>query len=285
MGYMHISNLYRAEAQDILLADELYALEKIHGTSAHIKWDGNAIHLFSGGVKHEQFALLLGGSLPSLEELSAAFIVAFPDITVTVYGEAYGGACKRMKDTYGDELRFVAFDVRIGNDVTNNGSLAGFQDVFSAADTCAYLRIPFVFWSRIKAEMSEIDAERDRPSTQAIRNGLAGPRISEGIVLRPIRETYDHRGNRISAKHKRAEFSETKTPREVDPAKREILVASEAIAEEWVTDMRLTHVLDALGNPSDIKDTGSVIKAMVEDVCREASGEISDSKDARKAIG
>jgi len=49
--------------------------------------------------------------------------------------------------------------------------------------------------------------------------------------------------------------------------------------------MRLLHVLDKLGNPLDMKATGSVIKAMVEDVCREAEGMIVDNKVVRKAIG
>ena len=44
MGYLHIENLYRPIAQSILLFREVYALEKIHGTSAHVGWhstDGN----------------------------------------------------------------------------------------------------------------------------------------------------------------------------------------------------------------------------------------------------
>src|SRR5690348_10996218 len=34
MGYLHIGNLYKT--QDLLLFRECYALEKVHGTSAHI---------------------------------------------------------------------------------------------------------------------------------------------------------------------------------------------------------------------------------------------------------
>lgn len=36
MGYMHIDNLYKN--QDMLIFRECYALEKIHGTSAHVSW-------------------------------------------------------------------------------------------------------------------------------------------------------------------------------------------------------------------------------------------------------
>ena len=49
MGYLHIPNLYKA--QEILMFKRCYALEKIHGTSAHIAWDGNHIRFFSGGER------------------------------------------------------------------------------------------------------------------------------------------------------------------------------------------------------------------------------------------
>ena len=53
MAYMHIDNLYKA--QEILAFKECYALEKIHGTSAHIYWSGETLRLFAGGVSHEGF--------------------------------------------------------------------------------------------------------------------------------------------------------------------------------------------------------------------------------------
>ncbi len=34
---------------------------------------------------------------------------------VTIYGEGFGGKMQGMSDTYGKELRFVAFDVKIGH--------------------------------------------------------------------------------------------------------------------------------------------------------------------------
>ena len=62
MGYMHIENLYRPIAQSILLFREVYALEKVHGTSAHIAWrtvDGNTqLSFFAGGESHANFVAL-----------------------------------------------------------------------------------------------------------------------------------------------------------------------------------------------------------------------------------
>jgi len=56
---MHIGNLYRE--QKILMFKECYALEKIHGTSAHIHFhsDSKAVIYFSGGEKHDLLDSLL----------------------------------------------------------------------------------------------------------------------------------------------------------------------------------------------------------------------------------
>ena len=54
---------------------------------------------------------------------------------------------------------------------------------------------------------------------------------------------------------------------------------------EWVVPMRLQHVLQRIPEPYIIQRTGEVIEAMVEDVTREASGEILDNPGVRKAIG
>ena len=109
--------------------------------------------------------------------------------------------------------------------------------------------------------------------------------MKEGIVIKPIRECRNNRGERVICKHKRDEFKETKTPREVDPEKLKVLEDAEKIAEEWVVDMRLRHVLDKISAPLDICLTGEVIKAMVEDVKLESAGEVVWSRDVAKAIG
>ena len=54
--------------------------------------------------------------------------------------------------------------------------------------------------------------------------------------------------------------------------------------------MRLEHVIDTLISSREnkdvvIQDTKNIIDLMVEDVTREAAGEIVDNQPARKAIG
>lgn len=277
MGYLHIDNLYKA--QEILAFKTCYALEKIHGTSAHIGWRGGRVIFHSGGESSERFKALFDE-----EKLTAAFAEKFqPEESVTIYGEAYGGKQQGMSKTYGKELKFIVFDVQVGE---------AWLAVPKAADLATSLEFEFVDFMEIPTELAAIDAERDKNSTQAIRNGVINePKIREGIVLRPPFEVTLNNGKRVIAKHKREEFRERGKPAvDLDPIRREMLEGAEKIAEEWVTPMRLEHVIDRListreSKEIDIKDTKSIIDLMIEDVTREAEGEIADNPPARRAIG
>ena len=222
------------------------------------------------------------------------------DQTIEIYGEAYGGSQQGMSHTYGKELKFIVFDVKIGDN---------FLNVPNAEDVAKKLGLEFVHYvkcSLVKADspedgmwivttnLSEIDAERDAPSIQAVRNGVSTPEAftkgegpkREGVVLRPLVEMKLNNGERVIVKHKGDAFKETATPRPVvDPAKLQVLSEATAIANEWVTNTRLAHVLDKLPTPHDMSMVPQLIKAMTEDVLREASGEIVVSDTAKKAIG
>jgi hypothetical protein len=270
MGYMHIDNLYKNT--EILLFKQCYALEKIHGTSAniHYKYNDNKILYHSGGEKHEKFIKLFNHD-KLLNKFKEIFVR-----DVIIYGEAYGGKCQGMSETYGKELKFIVFDVKIGDNWIN---------VPNAEDVALKLGLEFVDYTAINTNIEEINAERDKDSTQAIRNECGAGKLREGVVLRPLIELTKNNGERIIVKHKRDEFLETATKREVSPEQLKILEDAKAIANEWVTSMRLSHVLDKIGNPTEIESTGKVITAMIEDVYREAEGEIIKSPSVKKSIG
>lgn len=292
MGYAHIDNLYKNA--NIRMFRECFAMEKVHGTSAHVrlrkivKTDspdiGVEVIYYAGGASHDSFVKIFDE--PALK---AAFLavpelfLAVPELTdVTVYGEAYGGKLQGMSDTYGKQLRFIAFDVLIGE---------RWLSVESADLMAQKLGFEFVPYERISTDQAALDAERDRPSRVAVRRGITEPKISEGVVLRPIVEVTLNNGTRICAKHKRVEFSERASKKDTvaDPGKLEVLKKADEIAKEWVTPMRLQHVTDKLaaaeGRLLEMKDTGNVIRAMVEDVTREGAGEIEMSKEAERSIG
>jgi hypothetical protein len=282
MGYMHIGNLYKE--QDILMFKECYALEKIHGTSAHIRLrrpdfveEGleaagmKPVSFFSGGESHDKFVNLFDEATL----LSKFMVTGAPE--AIVYGEAYGGKQQGMSGTYGKELKFIVFDVKIGD------SWLSVPDMDQFAKE---LGLEVVHYEKISTELAQIDAQRDADSVQAIRNGVGAGKIREGVVLRPLIELKKNNGERIITKHKRDEFGERATVQKViDPTKLAVLSGARAIADEWVTDQRLSHVLDKMPKGIGMEQTPDVIKAMIEDVFREANGEVVESKEARTAIG
>lgn len=286
MGYLKIRNLYQVPELATGLLGRVYCLEKIHGTSAHVSWDG-AVKFFSGGEKHERFVTLF-----DQEALKAAFVAlghtsieaAGPTSTIkytpiVVYGEAYGGKQQGMSKTYGPDLKFVAFDVKIGET---------WLSVPDAHDVAKKLGLAFVHYVEAPATVESLDRERDMPSVQAALNGVIDtPKIREGIVIRPLIELQRSDGSRVIAKHKRAEFGETATPREISPDKAVALADAQKIAAEWVTPMRLAHVMGSMG-PLTMSDTPAVISAMLADIRAESEGEINwdaDKHGIEKAIG
>lgn len=267
MGYRKIPNLYK----DIRILDfkQCYALEKIHGTSAHIQLKDGKLLFFSGGAKHEHFL-----SLFNEDELLSKF-TSLECPSIVVYGEAYGGKMQGMSHTYGSELKFIAFEVKIGN---------AWLSVPNAHEVAIKLGFNFVDYELISADINTINTERDKPCMMAKTMGL-GEKIREGVVLRPIREYLDDRGNRIIIKHKRDEFKETKTPREVNPEQLAILSEACDVADEWVTEMRLSHVLDKLPLKGEMEHVPEVIRAMIADIKDESDSEVVWSKAIERAIG
>jgi hypothetical protein len=270
---MHIENLYKNKS--ILLFRECYALEKVHGSSAHVAWrtteNTEAINLFAGGGSHENFRKLF-----DVEAMTAVFRkLGHP--TVTVYGESYGGSMQKMSDVYGKECRFIAFDVQVGDTWLN---------VPNAEEVVLALGLEFVPYERVSTDVELLNALRDRPSRLAARLGLGDDKVSEGVVLRPLQEFQGNNGKRVIAKHKGEAFNERTNTPHVDEAKVKVLSEAQAVAEEWVTEMRLTHVLDKMPpeKKTELKNIPDVGTAMVEDVYREAEGEIVESREVERAI-
>ena len=56
---------------------------------------------------------------------------------------------------------------------------------------------------------------------------------------------------------------------------------AQSAVNEFVTEMRLSHILGKL-TECNIEDTGMIIKFMIEDVFREAKGEIIENTEIKK---
>lgn len=243
----------------------------VHNSSAHISFDGiNNLRFFSGGAKHENFVKLFDP-----DSLLTIFKENF-NYEVTVYGEAYGGKINGMRNTYGPDLQFVAFDVRIRKN---------WLSVPKAETIAKLLGLDFVDYNLIPTTLEAIDIERDKDSTQAIRNGMGTGKLREGIVLRPVVELTTNNGRRVICKHKRDEFRETRTPRLVSKEELKVLDDAQAVADEWVVPERLKHVLSKADYEVDIVNMGKIIKDMIADIYLEGDKEIVKSKATERAIG
>ena len=243
MGYLHIENLF--SNQDILLFKECYAMEKIHGSSAHITLKDNQIRFSSGGESHDRFVKIFSADLKEKMELYGYGVV--------VYGEVYGSKCQGMSDTYGKDLKFVVFDIEVSG---------VWLPVLEAEAMAKNLGLEFVYYEKVSTDLSALDAQRDADSVQAVRNGMGTGHKREGVVLRPLIEVIRADGSRVICKHKRDDFRETATPRVVGAAP-EVLSEANAIATEWVTTTRLQHVLDKIpGHNMSMMQT--IIAAMIE---------------------
>ena len=267
MSYRHIDNLYKN--QDILLFRECFATEKIHGSSAHVSWKNSKVSFFSGGVDHLEFINLFD------KDFLIEKFIELDKPEITIFGEVYGGKCQGMSKTYGKDLKFVVFEVRVGDT---------WLCVPDAESVSISLGFDFVPYTKCSTDIEILTNMKNAPSEQALKCGITEPRKREGIVLRPLIEVRKNNNERIIVKYKNDDFTEIKTPRSINGKDLGILKQANDIAEEWVTEMRLTHVLDNFLNYG-IEQTGDIIKAMIENVEREAEGEIVKSQKARKAIG
>lgn len=267
MGYRHIDNLYKN--QSILMFKECYVLEKIHGTSTHIRWSDNTINFFNGGLCKQMFVNLF--DVKALTQMAKSLDIP----KWVIYGEAYGSKLQRMGTTYGDKTQFVAFEVLIGNAWLNVDQAKKFVDNFG---------LDFVWYTKTTTNVDELNKYRDQPSKQAEKNGMGSDKKSEGIVIRPLIELKKNNGSRIMAKHKALEFSETKTPRIVTDEELKVLSQVKEITEEWVTENRISNILSHIEKDLDIKDIPVIIKLMIEDIFREGEGELVKSKALLKEI-
>lgn len=279
MGYMHIISLYKWP-EFFKAFPQVYAMEKIHGTSTWITLTtSNELIFHSGGEPTDKFTALfdkdkLYTSLLKLKTENNWSIVK-------IHGEAYGGKQQGMSKTYGPKLKFIVFEV------CHDGQ---FVDVPAAEGIAKQLDLEFVHYE-IGANTAEwVEAQSNLDSVQAVRNGM-GAHPREGVVIRPLTEStllFHKEHVRAIAKHKNANFWEIKTRKPLGE-RLEVMSDINTIVDEWVTDERIKHVIDRVLQAKEDKklthkDTPTFINLMVEDVKREGEGEIEWSDNLAKGI-
>jgi len=293
MGYRKIPNLYKDNR--IFDFKDCYALEKIHGSSAHVTITrkrelmlgclqknatmNDEVNYFCGGCNAIVFKEIF-----DTQKILELFEENFPkeakdgEHTIQFYGEGYGGKMQKMSGTYGPDLKFIVFEVLLNNQILK---------VPQGEKLAKKFGLEFVSYKMLKNfTVEDLNTQRDAESVQAIRNGMGTGKTSEGIVIRTINELNDYYGHTIITKHKSEKFSELKTPRKVTRTPQELAVIREAklIAEEWCTPMRLEHILQKYPKLPDMTETGNIIKTMQQDIYTEGKGEIVECRDTLGAI-
>lgn len=272
MGYRHIPTTSHRDSLPVFHFAQVYCMEKVDGTSAHLLWNEGQLTYSSGGASAVTFEKLFNHT--QLVE----YFTSLGHPHVIIYGEAYGGKVQKLGHRYGPNLRFVAFDVKIAEE---------WLTVPEAAVFVEKAGLEFVPYKIIPMTREAMDAERDAPSIQAERNGMGTNQDREGVVLRPLLE-FSYQGDVIRVKHRRPENRETASVQPLATEQQTVLTGAKAIAQEWVTPARLVHVMDhltaTLGRELEIRDTPTVLSAMQEDVYREAAGVVVESKEATHEI-
>lgn len=266
----HIENLYKD--QTILkLFKECYVSEKIEGATVSLKWEylTKKFTIEPGPASEE----VVRHCIP--ENIEELFAKEFPDQDVVILGELYGDKHYLPKKSakYKIEIGFVAFKAIL------NGYWVSMDDSAKIADI---LSIPFVDYGIYPTDIEVLNTLRDKKSVLGMKwAGIEVPR--EGIVIEPLipMRIFD---NYVIAKHKAKEERETATVREVSSDKLQVLADAQAIADEWVTENRLEHVMSKITLPREKQYFPVFAKAMVADIYREGTGEIVQSKEATSAI-
>ena len=280
MGYKHIENLYN-NLWFLNTYSEVYALEKIHGTSATIKYKNGKVRFHPGGEKYETF--ISSFKNPKPEQITDSIIKQFNGKNIIFYGEAYGGKQQNMSATYGLDCKFVVFDIKYDNK---------WLDVEEAENYTLNIGLEFVHYKCGPNTIDWLNKQRDAPSVQAQRNGMGNDKIREGIVIRAVEK------QTCMFKYKRSEFCETNSHRESTLVKdMAIQTNAKEIVDEWIVPMRLSHVKDRLLQEMNERsekrlsnrDIPKFMNYLMEDIKREAKGEIkinnNNERIMRKLIG
>lgn len=163
--------------------------EKVDGTNVRVIWDGERV-TFGGRTDNAQMpAVLLG-------HLSAAFTAElmaqhFGPTPAVLFGEGFGGKIQKGGATYGQEQRFVLFDVWCDMWLER----ANVVDVAAGQLLC-----PLVPEVGVGTLAEAVEYVKTAPKSKW------GDFVAEGIVLRPKVELRTRRGHRVITKLKVKDF-------------------------------------------------------------------------------
>ena len=193
----------------------------------------------------------------------------------TLFGEWAGKGIQKGID-YG-EKDFYAFGL-----MNDAGNLAPWNELCDACEPAGIKRVPVLYFEEGLPSVEQLTEWRDGPS-------LIATTQREGICLNRNPPVRDGWGNYLIGKFKGAAFSEN--ARAAKPlADLPDMTNLRNFVADYATGTRLSHVLgddllcELQPNPLDARATGDVLRAMYQDVVREAGAEYEALSDADKKM-
>lgn len=168
--------------------------EKIDGTNIRIMWDGENVR-FGGKTDNAQIPTILLGSL---QDTFTNDIMkdCFSDANdVCLYGEGYGKKIQKGGNYLPDRADFILFDIKIGN---------WWLTIDTNEDIAKKLNIEVV---------PIIGIWKLEQAIEYVKNGFISTiadnkkYIAEGLVMKPIIELFDRKGERVISKIKYKDFT------------------------------------------------------------------------------
>lgn len=284
--YPHIENIDEVPA--VFELPEVVVTEKVHGSAMRIG-------LIDGKVRIGGRRLEFVDIRPESKEgqgfvswvldtgLDRKVSEAFAGHDVILFGEWHGSGTpskgwpqiqKGIRYLKGNDFRI--FDIKL------DGAYLAQDEVPACAARVGLKAMPVLYRGRPDGEA--FNSLIDTMSRVGEENGIADPENTiEGIVVRPPEMQWDPKGGPVMAKYKVGKWAERaskakhpKTP----PKEKPVIPGAKEFAEEFVTPVRLEHVLDQLreeGIPIDVKSMGEVMKRMGQDIKREGASALAEA--------
>jgi len=184
---------WRRPEFEYLKANEWRFFEKIHGINIRVQWHPAAqVVEFKGRNKNTQ-------PIPFVWDMLAEkfprtlFLSKYPDMPMTIYGEGFGSRVQKGGGNYkSDGVDFACFDIWI------DGWWLKWDDV---KDICANLHIDTVPY------LHRGNLEFVTNMARAGYNSTFGDFKAEGIVVKPVVQLFNRKGERVIGKIKYSDFA------------------------------------------------------------------------------
>lgn len=284
--YPHIENIENVPT--LFELPEVIVTEKVHGSSARIGVLDNVLRV---GGRRLEFTDIRPDTREGLcfiqwvldTGLDKKMMEVFVGQNIIFYGEWHGsGTPKKNWPQVQKGIRYIqGNDFRVF-DVKVNGQFIAQDSVADWAAKIGLKTMPILY--RGKPDQAVFDSLIDSMSKLGAENGIVDPENTiEGLVIRPPEFVWDKKGNPVIAKLKIGKWAERASAQrhpKTAPKERVVPPGAKEFAKEFVTEMRLEHVLDQLreaGIAIDKSAMGEVMKRMGQDIKREGDKALEDA--------